>query len=97
MTLVYVAALTVEAGMLLGPAPATTVYLATSALAAVGLAVRHPTDYVLFSLATWIGASEVRRVTDWLAGEFNPYSLASVTPYAVVLAGLLGLLGRGRG
>lgn len=93
LALVYVSALCAGIGAVAGPTAATSCYVGAAATAALWLAVRHPTDYVLFTIAIWISAPEIRRVTDWLTGSFNPYNLAAVAPYAVVLAGLVGLIG----
>jgi O-Antigen ligase len=96
LALVYVAGLCGGIGAIAGPVAGTVSFAASSALAAAWLAVRHPTDYVLFAIAVWITAPEVRRIADWSTGTFDPTSFAAVAPYAVVVAGLLGVIGRPR-
>jgi hypothetical protein len=49
-------------------------------LPAVVLAFGNSTYHVPYILFLWIFNPEIRRVADWIAGEFRPYTILSIVP-----------------
>ncbi|WP_347555464.1 glucose-6-phosphate isomerase [Robbsia sp. KACC 23696] len=57
---------------------------------------RYPVYYVGYSWWLWFASSEIRRLTDFFHGTFNPTSPIQVAPLAVAMLALFSLMRHGR-
>jgi hypothetical protein len=57
---------------------------------------RYPVYYIGYSWWLWFVASELRRLTDFFHGTFNPTSPIQVAPLAVAMLSLFSLMRHGR-
>ncbi|WP_429498198.1 glucose-6-phosphate isomerase [Robbsia andropogonis] len=57
---------------------------------------RYPVYYIGYSLWLWFVSSEIRRLTDFFHGTFNPTSPIQVAPLAVAMLSLFSLMRHGR-